>query len=98
MAAQVMLSIASRFRVGTAILHVGSAQFTPSGPIRYTFNGVEAARTAKALQARRIIPIHYEGWSHFREGRPEIEKAFAEQRLADRLHWLPAGEAVEVEV
>ena len=29
------------------------------------------------MRPRTAIPIHYEGWKHFREGRDAIERAFA---------------------
>jgi hypothetical protein len=39
------------------------------------------------------IPIHYEGWNHFREGREEVERALAaapaDVRVAFR--WLEIG-------
>ena len=38
----------------------------------------------------RIMPLHFEGWAHFTEGRDVIERVFAEAGLADRLIW---GEA-----
>ena len=41
----------------------------------------DRARRGRALRARcgraSSIPVHYEGWSHFRQGRAEIERAFA---------------------
>ena len=33
---------------------------------------------AGALRPRTLIPIHYEGWKHFREGREAIEQQLAE--------------------
>lgn len=90
--------IRRRFQIGTALLHMGGVGFPISGPIRYTFNGAEAARAARALEAERVIPIHYEGWSHFREPRGEIERAFALAGLSDRLRWLPVGAPTPVEM
>jgi hypothetical protein len=45
----------------------------------------------------RVVPIHYEGWAHFTEGREAIERAFANAGLSDRLIWLKAGEAVAID-
>jgi len=85
--------IARRYKVGTAILNVGAAGFRITGPIRYTFNGVEAARAAKLLAARTVIPIHYDGWSHFREPRAETMRAFEAAGLSERVRWLELGRA-----
>ena len=44
------------------------------------------------------IPVHYEGWTHFRDGRDGIERALAAAPadVRDRVRWLPIGTAEEV--
>jgi hypothetical protein len=39
--------------------------------------GEEAVELLLLVRPRTAIPVHYEGWKHFRQGRPAIEKAFA---------------------
>ncbi|MBI5963405.1 MAG: MBL fold metallo-hydrolase, partial [Chloroflexi bacterium] len=56
-------------------------------------DGVKAARK---LNPRTIIPIHYEGWKHFREGRTIIEKEFTAAGLNNKLQWLEMGKAIEI--
>jgi L-ascorbate metabolism protein UlaG (beta-lactamase superfamily) len=90
--------IARRFNVGTALLHLGGVRFPVSGPLRYTMNAAEGVRAARKLALETVIPIHYEGWSHFREGRGPIEETFAGAGLSGTLTWLPPGEATPVEV
>ncbi len=49
-----------------------------------------------AAAPRTAIPVHYEGWSHFRQGRDAVEAEFA-RAPADvraRLRWLPLGAPV----
>lgn len=63
--------------VGTAVLHLGGVTFPwLSGPLRYTMNAAEGVEMTRLLDPTTVIPIHYEGWKHFRQGRPAIEKAF----------------------
>lgn len=88
--------VARRFQVGTAFLHLGGVRFGISGPLRYTFSGEEAATLAELLKAKTVVPLHYEGWSHFRESRAESERALS--RLGDRVRWAPLGKAMELEV
>jgi L-ascorbate metabolism protein UlaG (beta-lactamase superfamily) len=83
--------VARRFKVGTALLHVGGVQFGISGPIRYTFDGAEAAMAAAALHPKLIIPLHYEGWTHFAETREATAAAFEQAGLAERVRWLERG-------
>ena len=90
--------IARRFQIGTAILHIGKASFPVTGPIHFTFNTREAVRAIKVLNPRTVIPIHYEGWKHFREPRAEAEKQFAAAGMNNIVRWLPLGKPIDVEI
>ncbi|MGW0245259.1 MBL fold metallo-hydrolase [Nocardia goodfellowii] len=72
--------------VDTAILFAGAPRF----PILFdgeplVLDSAQAAEAAELLGARRVVPVHYEGWAHFTEGRAELTAAFAAAGLADRL-------------
>ncbi|WP_164002519.1 MBL fold metallo-hydrolase [Pyxidicoccus caerfyrddinensis] len=84
--------VARRFRVHTAFLHLGSVGFPITGPLRYTFNAKEAVVAAQALGARRIVPVHYDGWTHFKQGPDEARRELTHAGLADRVTWLTPGE------
>jgi hypothetical protein len=56
------------------------------------------ARVASEFSLKTLLPIHYEGWKHFREGRAAAEQEFAASGVADRVRWLRAGVAEPVEV
>jgi L-ascorbate metabolism protein UlaG (beta-lactamase superfamily) len=85
--------VPGRFRVGTALLHLGGVQFPVTGPIRYTMTAADAVELCELLHARTVLPIHYEGWKHFREGRSAIEDAFsaASAEVRASVRWLPLG-------
>jgi hypothetical protein len=44
--------------------------------------------------------VHYEGWCHFQENRPGVEKALAAApaEVRDALHWLTIGKPEDVTV
>jgi L-ascorbate metabolism protein UlaG (beta-lactamase superfamily) len=84
--------VADRLSVDTAILHLGKVQFGLTGPVKYTMTGRDAARLVARLRPRRVVPVHYEGWSHFREGREQVTAAFP----PDTLTWLNPGVPTEV--
>ena len=90
--------VAERLRVGTALLHLGGVRFPISGPVRYTMTAKEAVELCDIVQRRTAIPIHYEGWKHFREGRDAIERELAKapDDVSGRFRWLPLGVATEV--
>jgi L-ascorbate metabolism protein UlaG (beta-lactamase superfamily) len=92
--------VAHRLEVDVAVLHLGGARFPVSGPFRYTMTAREAIELCRLLRPRTIIPIHYEGWSHFREGRDAIERelASAPSEIRDRVRWLPMGSAVNIDM
>jgi L-ascorbate metabolism protein UlaG (beta-lactamase superfamily) len=92
--------VADRIDVGTAVLHLGCVQFPVSGPFRYTMNAAEAVELCGQIRPHTAIPIHYEGWKHFREGRDGIERALAAApaEIRDSIRWLPIGEPVDVPV
>jgi L-ascorbate metabolism protein UlaG (beta-lactamase superfamily) len=88
--------VADRLRVGTAIVHLGGVRFPVSGPLRYTMTAAEAVELLGAFGPQAVVPIHYEGWKHFREGRDEAEAAFARAGLP--VTWLVPGEPTSLAV
>src|SRR4051794_4435816 len=66
--------VAERVQVGTALLHLGGVRFPVTGPLRYTMTAHEAVELIGLLHPHVAVPIHYEGWGHFREGRDAIER------------------------
>lgn len=91
-------TVARRGGVSIALLHMGGVRFPITGGIRYTFDAMGAIRAARALEARTIVPIHFDGWSHFREGRAEAKRAFEAAGLADRVRWPVPGEPLDLDV
>jgi L-ascorbate metabolism protein UlaG (beta-lactamase superfamily) len=90
--------VAERFDVGTAIVHLGGVRFPVTGPARYTMNAAEAVRLAREFELKTLVPLHYEGWKHFRQGRDEVESAFAEAGIEDRVRWPTAAQPLAIEV
>jgi L-ascorbate metabolism protein UlaG (beta-lactamase superfamily) len=90
--------VGERLRVDTALVHLGGVRFPVTGPLHYTMTAGQALELCRLIRPRTVIPIHYEGWTHFREGREEIERELADspQEIRDSIRWLPIGEAVEL--
>ena len=62
-------------------MHLGCVKFGISGPLRYTFDASDAVRAGQAFSDALIVPVHYEGWTHFTQGRAEFEAAFGDDPL-----------------
>jgi hypothetical protein len=57
----------------------------------------ESVELLELVDPAAIVPVHYEGWTHFKQGRPEAEPVLSASRFADRVHWVDPGEATEFE-
>ena len=90
--------VADRLPVDIALLHLGGVQFPVTGPVRYTMTAHDAVELCRLVRPRTAIPIHYEGWKHFRQGRVAIEREFARapEEIRRRIQWLPIGAEVEI--
>ncbi|MEV4732362.1 MBL fold metallo-hydrolase [Saccharopolyspora sp. NPDC049426] len=81
--------IAGRFSpIDTAILFAGAPRFSmlfDGEPV--VLDSAGAAEASRILDARRVVPVHFEGWAHFTEGRDDLNQAFSSANLADRLDW-----------
>lgn len=88
--------VAARFPVCLALLFMGAARVAAVGPWHLTFTAEEGVEAARALGSAIVVPVHYEGWEHFSESRPEIERAFAAAGLAGRLRWPAPGAPTEI--
>lgn len=89
-----------RLDVGTAILHLGGVQFGITGPIHYTWTAAQGLGFAQELDARTIVPVHFEGWSHFKDGPPELTAAIdaAPAAVRDAVVRPEIGTPVDLEV
>ncbi len=89
---------ATRLKVDVALVHLGGVRFPISGPLHYTLTASQAVELIELMEPRTVVPIHYEGWRHFREGRSADEAAFAQAPAAvrDAVRWVPIGTAVEL--
>jgi L-ascorbate metabolism protein UlaG (beta-lactamase superfamily) len=79
--------------IDVMLVHVGGVRFPISGPVRYTMTGRAAVDLVAAVRPRVAVPVHYEGWSHFADGRAAVEQALAAapDDVRRRVRWLPIG-------
>ncbi|MFC1433654.1 MBL fold metallo-hydrolase [Streptacidiphilus sp. N1-3] len=78
--------IAERFGpVDTAVLFAGAARTGLFDGALLTLDSAQAAEAAEILGARRVVPVHFDSWTHFSEGREVLVAAFTAAGLRDRL-------------
>ena len=85
--------------VDVLLVHVGGVRFGITGPVRYTMTGPRAAELIGLVHPRVAVPVHYEGWSHFKDGRAHIEEALAEATPTTRecVRWLTPGSPTDLD-
>jgi len=89
--------VPDRFTVDTALIHLGGVRFPITGPLRYTLTASEAVELCRLIHPNTVVPIHYEGWKHFRQGRLDLDRELDSAPDVRKLvRWLPLGEPVSV--
>jgi L-ascorbate metabolism protein UlaG (beta-lactamase superfamily) len=90
---------ASAMTIDVVLLHAGGVRFPVTGPVRYTMTGRRAVQLIGLARPRVAVPIHYEGWSHFKDGRAALERALATASadVRRRVRWLEIGTPQHIE-
>jgi L-ascorbate metabolism protein UlaG (beta-lactamase superfamily) len=89
-----VVAVAGRFDIDVAFVHMGDVKFGLTGPVHYSLTADEGVSLVAAVRPRIAVPVHYEGWSHFRQGRAEIERAVsaASADVRSRIRFVEIGE------
>jgi L-ascorbate metabolism protein UlaG (beta-lactamase superfamily) len=86
-----VVEVGERFAVDIAILNAGAAKVAVAGPAPLTFTAADAVTLARAWPKALVVPLHFEGWTHFSEGAAELRDAFAGAGLTERIRWARPG-------
>jgi L-ascorbate metabolism protein UlaG (beta-lactamase superfamily) len=90
----VVRAVAERVgRVDVAVLFAGGAR-TPLVDGYLTLTSEQAVTAAEILDAEYVVPLHFEHWAHFTQGRETVEKAF--DGYGERLRLLAPGESTRL--
>lgn len=88
--------VGQRFGVDVAMLNMGAAMVAVAGPHALTFTADDGVTLAKAWPDTIIVPLHFEGWTHFTQGAAEVRRAFDAAGLSDRLRWPVPGQPTNI--
>jgi L-ascorbate metabolism protein UlaG (beta-lactamase superfamily) len=91
-----IVEVANRFNPQYVFIFAGAAK--PRGPFNVTMGSNDAIDTAFAFPNARIIPLHYEGWSHYTENAEVLTAAFSVLGIAERLMILDGGKLTSLPV
>lgn len=89
--------LSEKKKVDIAILHLGAGAFPYlKRNLRVTMNGDEAIKTTALLNPNKVIPIHYEGWWHFKQSSDSLHKEIESSRYSDKFIWLVSGKKTDL--
>ena len=81
--------VARRFRPGVVMPFAGAAQ--TRGPFHLTMDSNDAIETAHAFADAMIVPLHTDGWAHFRQSGRDLRTTFDALGFGSRLLLLQPG-------
>jgi L-ascorbate metabolism protein UlaG (beta-lactamase superfamily) len=81
--------VARRFRAGVVLPFAGAAQ--TRGPFHLTMDTNDTIETARAFADALIVPVHTDGWAHFRQSAQDLRAAFDALGFGARLRLLEPG-------
>ncbi|KAA2239050.1 MBL fold metallo-hydrolase [Chitinophaga agrisoli] len=84
--------VAARFAPQHIFIFAGAAK--PRGPFNVTMGTNDAIDTAFTFPQATIIPVHFEGWSHYTETGEMLQQSFNALGIGEHLRILPPGERV----
>src|SRR4051812_37319071 len=87
--------VARRFKCGVVLPFAGAAQ--TRGPFHLTMDTNDTIETAGAFPDAMIVPLHTEGWAHFRQNGEDLRKSFDVLGFGPRLRLLEPGVPTVVE-
>ena len=87
--------VARRFKAGVVLPFAGAAQ--TRGPFHLTMDTNDTIETARAFPDALIVPLHTDGWAHFRQNREDLRASFDTLGFGVRLRLLEPGVATVIE-
>jgi L-ascorbate metabolism protein UlaG (beta-lactamase superfamily) len=87
--------VARRFKAGVVLPFAGAAQ--TRGPFHLTMDTNDTIETARAFPDAVIVPLHTDGWAHFRQNANDLRASFDTLGFGARLKLLEPGVATVIE-
>jgi L-ascorbate metabolism protein UlaG (beta-lactamase superfamily) len=87
--------VARRFKAGVVLPFAGAAQ--TRGPFHLTMDTNDTIETAHAFPDAVIVPLHTDGWAHFRQDAKDLRASFDTLGFGSRLKILEPGVATVIE-
>jgi L-ascorbate metabolism protein UlaG (beta-lactamase superfamily) len=87
--------VARRFNAAVVLPFAGAAQ--TRGPFHLTMDTNDTIETARAFPHAVIVPVHTDGWAHFRQNAKDLRVSFDALGFGKRLKLLEPGVKTAIE-
>ena len=87
--------VAKQFKAGVVLPFAGAAQ--TRGPFHLTMDTNDTIETARAFPDAVIVPVHTDGWAHFRQSAGDLRASFDTLGFGARLKILEPGVPTVIE-
>ena len=88
--------VARRFKAGVVMPFAGAAQ--TRGPFHLTMDTNDTIETARAFPDAVIVPLHTDGWAHFKQNAGDLRTSFDALGFGPRLKLLEPGVKTVIEL
>jgi len=88
--------VARRFKAGVVMPFAGAAQ--TRGPFHLTMDTNDTIETARAFPDATIVPLHTDGWAHFKQNAADLRISFDALGFGPRLKLLEPGVKTVIEL
>lgn len=88
--------VARRFKAGVVLPFSGAAQ--TRGPFHLTMDTNDTIETARAFPDAVIVPLHTDGWAHFKQNANDLRVSFEALGFGSRIKLLEPGIATAIKV
>jgi L-ascorbate metabolism protein UlaG (beta-lactamase superfamily) len=88
--------VAKRFKAGVVMPFAGAAQ--TRGPFHLTMDTNDTIETARAFPDAVVVPLHTDGWAHFKQSAGDLRVSFDALGFGARLRLLEPGVKTAIEV
>ena len=88
--------VARRFKAGVVMPFAGAAQ--TRGPFHLTMDTNDTIETARAFPDAVIVPLHTDGWAHFKQNAGDLRVSFEALGFGPRLKLVEPGVRTAIEL
>ena len=89
-----LATIKNRFSVPVALFNLGKATVPKpggGGVLQITIDGEQAVRLLRDIDSEVVVPMHFEGWNYFIEGKEALRKVFENAGVGGKFKSLEPG-------